>query len=104
MEPNLGTCAVVGYPDKFLSSVHAALLNSTFIQGFELDDWHTEAPLRSNSILIPSLLAASQHQSTTLQPGSKISGQAILQALAAGYETGPRIGLGLYGRHILTEG
>lgn len=104
MEPNGGTCSVIGYPDRKLSPCSAALINSTFIQGFELDDWHTEAPLHSNSILIPTLLAAAEHKKTSLRPGAKISGAEILLAMIAGYETGPRVGNALWGRHILSVG
>src|ERR1700730_13221755 len=35
----------------------ACLLNGTFIQGFELDDFHPLGPLHSASVVIPSLLA-----------------------------------------------
>ena len=31
--------------------------NSSFIQGFELDDYHPLAPLHSNSIILPAMLA-----------------------------------------------
>lgn len=91
-----GTCSVIGYPNK-LTPASAALLNSTFIQGFELDDWHSEAPLHSNSLLIPSLLAAAEHQGS-------VSGSDFLLAMIAGYETGPRVGNALWGRDILAKG
>src|SRR5262245_42969676 len=35
----------------------AAVLNGTFIQGFELDDFHPVAPLHSCSLVIPALLS-----------------------------------------------
>ena len=38
----------------------AALLNGTFIQGFELDDFHPFAPLHSTSLVLPSLLACAE--------------------------------------------
>lgn len=91
-----GSCSVIGY-NKKLTPPNAALLNSTFIQGFELDDWHSEAPLHSNALLIPSLLAAAEHRPT-------ISGSDFLLAMIAGYETGPRVGNALYGRDILSKG
>ena len=44
----------------------AAVLNGTFIQGFELDDFHPLAPLHSCSLLIPALLStASVRDATT---------------------------------------
>ncbi|KAK3670625.1 hypothetical protein LTR78_009460 [Recurvomyces mirabilis] len=100
LEPQ-GDATVIGWNRK-IPALSAALLNSSFIQGFELDDWHSEAPLHSNSILLPALLAASQHQ--TAQDSKAISGADFLLAMITGYETGPRVGLGLYGTHILSTG
>jgi len=37
------------------------MLNSSFIQGFELDDYHPLAPLHSNSLVLPAMLAAAPH-------------------------------------------
>ncbi|CAF1406497.1 unnamed protein product [Didymodactylos carnosus] len=54
---NNGPYTLIGWPDRHLSPMNASLLNSTFIQGFELDDWHFIAPLHSNAILLSSLLA-----------------------------------------------
>lgn len=86
-----------------ISPVSAALLNSTFIQGFELDDWHSEAPLHSNSIILPALFAAAQHVSKRGN-AMTISGHDFLLSTIVGYEVGPRVGLGLYGGHVLTKG
>jgi aconitate decarboxylase len=76
----------------------AALLNGTFIQGFELDDWHSEAPLHSNSLILPALFA-----SLSLLP-TPVSGKDFLLAYIVGLEIGPRIGNALYGKHILSMG
>ncbi|KAE8444117.1 hypothetical protein EG329_000899 [Mollisiaceae sp. DMI_Dod_QoI] len=81
-----------------ISPLSAALLNSTFIQGFELDDWHSEAPLHSNSILLPSLFASLP----VLK--SVTSGPQFLLSYLIGLEVGPRVGNALYGRYILTQG
>ena len=51
-----GTAAVIG-TGLTTTPAGAALLNSTFIQGFELDDFHPLAPLHSASVLLPALLA-----------------------------------------------
>jgi 2-methylcitrate dehydratase PrpD len=75
----------------------AAVLNGTFIQGFELDDFHPRAPLHSNALLVPALLAAAH-----LEPS--LTGERLLGALIAGYETGPRVGLALHGGERLTRG
>ncbi|HEY0806581.1 MAG TPA: MmgE/PrpD family protein, partial [Pseudonocardiaceae bacterium] len=71
----------------------AVLLNSTFVQGFELDDFHPLAPLHSNSLILPILLAT---------PGE--SGGAALTAAIAGFEVGPRVGLALHGAQMLSRG
>ncbi|WP_179402708.1 MmgE/PrpD family protein [Burkholderia guangdongensis] len=75
----------------------AALLNGTFIQGFELDDFHPLAPLHAASVVLPSLFAT-----TELLGGA--SGERFLLAAIAGYEVGPRVGLALHGSEMLTRG
>src|SRR5580658_921813 len=40
-----GDGALIGWGDRVTSSTSAAMLNSSFIQGFELDDYHPLAPL-----------------------------------------------------------
>lgn len=77
-------CKVIGW-ERSLPPLSAALLNGTFIQGFELDDWHSEAPLHSNSILIPALLACAQHLNTQ-NSAHKISGADFLLGMIVGYE------------------
>ena len=85
------------------SPLSAALLNSTFIQGFELDDWHSEAPLHSNAIVLPALFAAAEH-AKALHASSKSSGIDFLLAYIIGCEVGPRVGLALHGERMLTLG
>lgn len=85
-----------------LGPLPAALLNSTEVQAFELDDWHSLAPVHSNSILLPALLAATSHQRATGAP--IFSGASLLISTIVGYETGPRVGLCLHGSHMLTRG
>ncbi|RBR03322.1 uncharacterized protein FIESC28_11775 [Fusarium coffeatum] len=99
LEPTQGDTSLVGWGGRKATALTAALLNGTFIQGFELDDWHSEAPLHSNSIILPALLAAAQHA-----PQSTLSGKDLLLATIAGYETGPRVGRSLWGTHVLTSG
>ncbi|KAJ5311727.1 hypothetical protein N7476_007587 [Penicillium atrosanguineum] len=96
-----GNSVVWGY-DKKLGPLPAALLNSTEIQSFELDDWHMLAPLHSNSILLPPLLAAASQKKSNGSPA--LDGAAFLLSTIVGYETGPRVGLCLYGGHMLTRG
>ncbi|KAE9365512.1 putative immune-responsive protein [Stipitochalara longipes BDJ] len=92
-----GISDVFGWERK-ISPMSAALLNSTFTQGFELDDWHSEAPLHSNSIILPALFAAASTSD------SKTAGSAFLLAYLIGLEVGPRVGKALYGADILTQG
>ncbi|CAM1505957.1 Fc.00g115940.m01.CDS01 [Cosmosporella sp. VM-42] len=92
-----GACNVIGY-ERRIGPLAAALLNSTFIQAFELDDYHSDAPLHSNAIILPALLAAAEHMKVPT------SGADFLLATIVGYEVGPRIGLGLHGGHMLSMG
>jgi 2-methylcitrate dehydratase PrpD len=80
------------------SAPAAAVLNGTFIQGFELDDFHPLAPLHSCSLLIPALLStASARPETT-------TGAEFLLAAIAGFEVGPRVGYTLHGTQMLDRG
>lgn len=80
----------------------AALLNSTFIQAFELDDYHSGAPIHSAAVVLPSIFAAAEHLSR--HGRSAIPGSALLLAAVVGFEVGPRVGLGLHGLDMLTRG
>lgn len=79
------------------SAPAAALLNGTFIQGFELDDFHPGAPLHSASLVLPALLAAAEET-------GELSGEAFLTAAIAGFEVGPRVGRALHGGQMLSRG
>ncbi|KAF2722539.1 2-methylcitrate dehydratase PrpD [Polychaeton citri CBS 116435] len=98
-----GPCTVVGWGGKSLSPPSAALLNSTFTQGFELDDIHSRAPMHANSLVIPPLLAAAEFALSTGE-SSTISGRDFLKAYVVGCEVGPRVGLALHGHDLLTRG
>ena len=76
----------------------AAVLNGTFIQGFELDDFHPLAPLHSCSLLIPALL------STVSVTPTPTNGADVLLAAVAGFEVGPRVGSTLHGSQMLDRG
>ena len=79
----------------------AAVLNGTFIQGFELDDFHPLAPLHSCSLLIPALLSTATTRPETTGP---IGGAELLLAAIAGFEVGPRVGYTLHGTQMLDRG
>ena len=73
------------------------MVNSSFIQGFELDDYHPLAPLHSNSLVLPAMLAAAPKV-------GRVSGERFLLGAILGYETGPRVGQALGGLDMLSRG
>lgn len=92
-----GDSIVIGTGQR-TSAPAAAVLNGTFIQGFELDDFHPLAPLHSCSLLIPALLSTA---STRPVP---TTGADLLLAAIAGFEVGPRVGYTLHGTQMLDRG
>jgi len=85
-------CAVWGTGLR-LSAPHAALVNGTLVQSFELDDVHRAGVLHVGAVTLPALLAVAE-----LRPG--MSGRDFLRAAVAGYEIGPRVGLCMGPEHI----
>jgi len=85
-------CQVWGTSQK-LSAPHAALINGTQVQGFELDDVHRAGVLHVGAVVLPSLIAISE-----MNPG--MSGKDFITAAVAGYEIGPRVGLCMRPDHI----
>ncbi|OBH16371.1 MmgE/PrpD family protein [Mycobacterium sp. E3247] len=92
-----GDAVVIG-TGRTTGAPAAAVLNGTFIQGFELDDFHPRAPLHSCSLLIPALMAT---MSTRPRPST---GAEVLLAAVAGFEVGPRVGYTLHGTQMLDRG
>jgi aconitate decarboxylase len=86
------TCAVWGTGER-LSAPHAALVNGTLVQSFELDDVHRAGVLHVGAVTLPALIAVAE-----LRPG--MSGREFLRAAVAGYEVGPRVGLCMGPEHI----
>ena len=86
------TCSVWGTKRK-LSAPHAALVNGTQVQGFELDDVHRAGVLHVGAVVLPALISI-----TELKPG--MSGKEFLTSAVAGYEIGPRVGLCMGPSHI----
>jgi len=85
------TCAVWGTPLR-LSAPHAALVNGTQVQGFELDDVHRQGVLHVGAVVLPALVAVSELR--------RMSGREFLVSAIAGYEIGPRVGLCMGPEHI----
>lgn len=79
--------------EERLSAPHAALVNGTQIQGFELDDVHRQGVLHVGAVTLPALFAA-------LSPGHGLNGKELLAAIVAGYEIGPRVGICMGQEHI----
>jgi aconitate decarboxylase len=85
-------CGVWGTHQR-LSAPHAALVNGTLVQSFELDDVHRAGVLHVGAVTLPALIAVAE-----LRPG--MSGRDFLRAAVAGYEIGPRVGLCMGPEHI----
>jgi aconitate decarboxylase len=79
--------------DRQLSSVHAALVNGTQVQSFELDDVHREGILHVGAVTLPALIAVAETH-------ARLSGRDFIAAAFAGYEIGPRVGLCMGQEHI----
>jgi aconitate decarboxylase len=92
-----GDSVLIGWGGQATSATSAAIVNSSFIQGFELDDYHPLAPLHSNSLVLPAMLAAAPRV-------GRVSGERFLLGAILGYETGPRVGEALGGLDMLSRG
>jgi aconitate decarboxylase len=76
-----------------LSAPHAALVNGTQVQGFELDDVHRQGVLHVGAVVLPALLAIAETR-------RGMSGREFITAAVAGYEIGPRVGVCMGPEHI----
>ena len=83
----------IWWTNRKLSSPHAALVNGTQVQSFELDDVHRTAVLHVGAVTLPPLIAVTESH-------AKLSGRDLLTAAVAGYEIGPRVGLCMGQEHI----
>jgi len=92
----IGNSPLLGWGET-VPAPAACLLNSTFIQGFELDDYHPGAPLHSLSLVLPSAIA-------TVNLAGPRCGRDFLTGIIAGLEVGPRVGLALHGAQMLSRG
>jgi aconitate decarboxylase len=85
-------CTVWG-TDRRLSAPHAALVNGTQVQGFELDDVHRQGVLHVGAVVLPPLISIAESR-------KDLSGREFLACAVAGYEIGPRVGLCMGQEHI----
>ncbi len=89
-----GPATLIGW-GRGLAPSSAALLNGTFIQGFEFDDKY--GPLHSAAIVVPAALATAEATGTR-------SGSLVTLGLVLGYEVGPRLGAALDGAALNKRG
>lgn len=89
-------CRVWGTGER-LSAPHAALVNGTMVQGFELDDVHRRGVLHVGAVTLPALIAVTE---TKGGQSGRMSGKDFLTAAVAGYEIGPRVGICMGQEHI----
>lgn len=82
---------------KTTTASTAALLNGTFVQGFELDDFHPAGPLHSAACVLTSVLATAEHL-------GGVDGRRFLEAVLYGYEVGPRVGMIFDGMALVGQG
>src|SRR4029077_11218472 len=85
--------SAVGGTKELMAAPHAALVNGTQVQSFELDDVHRAGVLHVGAVTLPALIAAAQTH-------AQLSGRDFIAAAAAGYEIGPRVGLCMGPQHI----
>lgn len=88
-----GSCLILASSYK-AGPAAAAMANGTAIHGFELDDVHLTGQIHPGSVVLPAVLALAQARS--LPPAR------LLEAVAAGYEIGIRLGAAAGRSHGLT--
>lgn len=92
-----GMASVWGH-GRSMGLEHAAMLNSSFIQGFELDDYHEFGPMHVAAAIVPPVLAWAESAATPPDPDE------LLAALAVGMEVGPRLGITIGAYDLLDRG
>jgi 2-methylcitrate dehydratase PrpD len=85
-------CSVWGTNAR-LSAPHAALVNGTLVQSFELDDVHRVGVLHVGAVTLPGVLAIAEQRAA-------MTGRDLITAAVAGYEIGPRVGMCMGQEHI----
>lgn len=80
------------YSDERIDPVRAAFLNGTIAGSLEWDDTHVGAMLHPGVVVWPAIFAISE--------GREISGEQLIVAAVAGYETMIRVGLSVQPSHF----
>jgi len=81
-----GPAQIVKYGDH-VPIDDAVLVNGTFAQGCELDDYYDQGGGHPGAATVPVILALAQKQ--------RVTGEELITAMVAGYEVGWRIGRAL---------
>lgn len=81
-----GAASVVTHGDR-VPLDDAVLVNGTFAQGCELDDYYDQGGGHPGAASVPVVFALAQR--------SRVSGKELISAMAAGYEVGWRLGRAL---------
>ena len=89
---NSDLCGIWGTSQR-VSGPHAALLNGTLVQGFELDDIHRKGAMHVGSTTLPAIVALAEMR-------GGMPGKRFLTAAVAGYEVGPRVGMCMGPDHL----
>ncbi len=79
------------------SAERAALLNGSYLQAFELDDYSRHGGFHGCSLVLPAVMAASE-----LREG--VTGQDVITATVIGFEVGNRVGQCVGATRILSRG
>ena len=96
-EPGGGHASIWGRGET-ASAVHAALVNGTMVQGYEIDDAN-QACFHACAVVLPAAFAAAEYIGA-----DKVDGKKLLTAIIAGFEVGPRVGLCLNGDRMIVKG
>ncbi len=86
LEPRGGQATIWGRGET-ATATSAVLVNSTMVQGYELDNMHATEGFHGCSVVLPSAVAAAEHLDAR-----NVSGERLLLGVIAGFEIGPRIG------------
>ena len=81
-----GPARIIKYGDR-VPLDDAVLVNGTFAQGCELDDYYDQGGGHPGAATVPVILALAQKQ--------RVSGTELITAMVAGYEVGWRVGRAL---------
>lgn len=98
LEPQGGQASIWGRGET-ASAINAVLVNGTMVQGYELDDTHSDASIHSCSVVLPAAFAAAEYIGA-----EKVDGEKLLLAIIAGFEIGPRISMCISGEQMIRKG